>query len=132
MRHVGERGYPAACKQSETRGGEFEGLGYAERDHGVSLTLEGNDNSPLILSENVASDVTPTGDNDAVTVIFYEIGGKALAEEWEREASKLFPHDRLSSRGRGLHRLRHRGRPPHPTYAPRAEAATAIARAYVK
>ena len=70
VRHVRERGYPAACKQSETRGGEFGRFGYAERDHGVSLTLEGNDNSPLSLGENVASDVTPTGDNDAVTVIW--------------------------------------------------------------
>lgn len=76
VRHVLECGYLVACEQSETRGGEFEGLGDAEWDHGVSATLEGNDNSPLILGENVASDITPTGDNDAVTVIFYEIGGE--------------------------------------------------------
>ena len=33
-----------------------------------------------------------------------------LAEEWEREAVKLFPHDWLSLRGWGLLRLCHRGR----------------------
>jgi len=37
-------------------------------------------------------------------------GGKVLAEEWEREAPKLFPHDWLPSLGWGLLRLRHRGR----------------------
>ena len=58
VRHVRECGYPVACEQSETRGGEFEGVGYAEWDHGVSLTLVGNDNSPLILGENVASEVS--------------------------------------------------------------------------
>lgn len=61
VRHVRERGYPVACEQSETRGGEFEGLGCAERDHGVSLTLVGNDDSPLTLGENVAAVVTPAG-----------------------------------------------------------------------
>ena len=91
VRHVRERGYSVACEQSETRGGEFEGLGYAERDHGVSFTLVGNDDSPLILAENVAAVVTPAGENDTVTVIFDELRGKVLAEEWEREATKLFP-----------------------------------------
>ena len=38
-------------------------------------------------------------------------GGEVLAEEWEREVSKLFPHDWLSLRGWGLRRLCHRGRP---------------------
>ena len=74
--HVRERGYPVACEQSETRGGEFEGLGYAERDHGVSFTLEGNDDSPLSLGENVAAVVTPAGENDAVAVVFDELRGK--------------------------------------------------------
>ena len=37
-------------------------------------------------------------------------GGEVLAEEWEREAVKLFPHDWLSLRGWGLLRLCHRGR----------------------
>ena len=76
---------------SETRGGESGRFGYVERDHGVSFTLVGNDNSPLSLGENVASEVTPTGENNAVTVIFDELRGKAFAEDWEREASKLFP-----------------------------------------
>ena len=76
---------------SETRGGESGRFGYVERDHGVSFALVGNDNSPLSLGENVASEVTPAGENDAVTVIFDELRGKAFAEDWEREASKLFP-----------------------------------------
>ena len=132
VRHVRERGYPAACKQSETRGGEFEGVGYAERDHGVSLTLEGNDNSPLILAENVGSVVTPTGERDAVTVIFYELRGKC---------SPRTGSARLRNSSHTTGSLREVGACtdcvieagfPHPTYAPRAEAATAIARAYVK
>ena len=91
VRHVRERGYPVACEQSETRGGEFGGLGCAERDHGVSFTLVGNDDSPLILAENVGSVVTPAGEGDAVAVVFDELRGKVLAEDWEREASKLLP-----------------------------------------
>lgn len=78
VRHVRECGYPVACEQSETRGGEFEGLGYAERDHSVSLTLVGNDDSPLILGENEASEVTPASDNDAVAVVFDDLRGKCL------------------------------------------------------
>ena len=91
VRHIRERGYPVACEQSETRGGEFEGLGCAERDHGVSFTLVGNDDSPLGLGEYVATEVAPTGENDTVAVVFDEFRGKVLAEEWEREAAKLFP-----------------------------------------
>ena len=91
VRHVRERGYPAACEQSETRGGEFGRLGYAERDHGVSFTLVGNDYSSLSLGEEVACPTTPISENDAVAVVFDELRGKVLADEWEREASKLFP-----------------------------------------
>ena len=81
VRHVRERGYSVACKQSETRGGEFEGLGYAERSHGVSFALVGNDDSPLILGENVGSVVAPAGEDNAVAVVFDELRGKVLAEE---------------------------------------------------
>ena len=102
VRHVRERGYPVACEHSETRGGEFEGFGYAERDHGVSFTLVGNDDSSLSLGENVACVVTPAGENDAVAVVFDEFRGKVLAEEWEREASKLFPQHVLLPSVRGL------------------------------
>lgn len=132
VRHVRERGYPVSCEQSETRGGEFEGLGYAERDHGVSFTLVGNDDSPLSLAENVGSVVTPAGEGDAVTVIFYELRGKC---------SPRTGSARLRNSSRMTGSLREVGACtdcvieagfPHPTYAPRAEAATAIARAYVK
>ena len=51
VRHVRERGASVACEQSETRGGEFGRFGYAERDHGVSFALGGNDDSPLSLGE---------------------------------------------------------------------------------
>ena len=102
VRHICERGYPVACEQSETRGGEFEGVGYAERNHGVSFTLVGNDDSPLILGEDVAAVVAPAGEDDAVAVVFDEIRGKVLAEEWEREASKLFPQHVLLPSVRGL------------------------------
>ena len=102
VRHVRERGYPVACEQSETRGGEFGRFGYAERDHGVSFTLVGNDDSSLSLGENVAAVVTPAGENDAVAVVVDEFRGKVLAEEWEREATKLFPQHVLLPSVRGL------------------------------
>ena len=59
-----------------------------------------------------ACQTTPIDKDETVTVIFDEIRGKVLAEEWEREATKLFPHDWLPSLGWGLLRLRHRGRLP--------------------
>ena len=102
VRHVRECGYPVAYEQSETRGGAFEGLGYAERDHCVSFTLVGNDDSSLSLGEEVACPTTPISENDAVAVVFDELRGKVLAEEWEREATKLFPQHVLLPSVRGL------------------------------
>ena len=46
--------------------------------------------------------VAPAGENDAVSVVFDEFRGKVLAEEWEREASKLFPHQWYSCLSVGL------------------------------
>ena len=78
VRHVRERGYPVACEHSETRGCEFGRFGYAECDHGVAFALVGNDDFPLSLAENVASEVTPTGENDAVAVVFDELRGESV------------------------------------------------------
>lgn len=46
--------------------------------------------------------VAPAGENDAVSVVFDEFRGEVLAEEWEREASKLFPHQWYSCLSVGL------------------------------
>lgn len=46
--------------------------------------------------------VAPAGENDAVSVVFDEFRGKVLAEEWEREASKLFPYQWYSCLSVGL------------------------------
>ena len=52
--------------------------------------------------EPVRGAVEPAGENDAVSVVFDEFRGKVLAEEWEREASKLFPHQWYSCLSVGL------------------------------
>ena len=52
--------------------------------------------------EPVRGIVEPAGENDAVSVVFDEFRGKVLAEEWEREASKLFPHQWYSCLSVGL------------------------------
>lgn len=52
--------------------------------------------------EPVRGGVAPAGENDAVSVVFDEFRGEVLAEEWEREASKLFPHQWYSCLSVGL------------------------------
>ena len=52
--------------------------------------------------EPVRGVVAPAGENDAVSVVFDEFRGEVLAEEWEREASKLFPHQWYSCLSVGL------------------------------
>ena len=52
--------------------------------------------------EPVRGIVEPAGENDAVSVVFDEFRGEVLAEEWEREASKLFPHQWYSCLSVGL------------------------------
>ncbi len=86
-----------------------------DRVDGIAFTVVADGDASCVLGEEKAQPFTPINEDDTLTVIFDEIRGKVFAEDWEREVTKLFPHDWLPSFGWGLLRLCHRGRLP-PSY----------------
>ena len=91
MAHIDELAEPLAYEEGKTHGGQLNGRTREENIDGIAFAVAADGNSQCVLCDDKACQTTPIDKDETVTVIFDEIGCKVLAEEWEREATKLFP-----------------------------------------
>ena len=92
MAHIDELAEPLACEECQCYGRQLNGRAREERTDGIAFFVAADGKSSCVLGDEKACQTTPIDKDETVTVIFDEIRGEVLAEEWEHEASKLFPH----------------------------------------
>ena len=102
MVHIDELAEPLACEECQCYGRQLNGRAREERADGIAFFVAADGKSSCVLGDEKACQTTPIDKDETVTVIFDEIRGEVLAEEWEREASKLFPQHVLLPSVRGL------------------------------
>lgn len=102
MAHIDELAEPLAYEEGKTHGGQLNGRTREENIDGIAFAVAADGNSQCVLCDDKACQTTLIGKDDAVAVVFDEFRGKVLAEEWEREATKLFPQHVLLPSVRGL------------------------------